>query len=1379
MPLHVQLNLPPARALNIDDYEPSFAAYMRAAWGDADSYNPGTVAGNMLEASERRYGFNVMDVAEAGGLTGGLEELAQTDPLPAWSQEEQKAYIRDEGLEGALSPGEHYTRPELEFLARLKHEEIEKMLTREKASAWYAPFGFLAGLGASFTDPVNLATSLVPVLPEARMMQLLAKSGSAWGRAGIRAGVGAAEGAVGAAVVEPMIIGGKTELQQEYGLTNSLMNVVFGAAMGAVMKPAAGALGDWMRRKKGQRRPWEYVPSSDLTERLRTENAARIWEGMRQSGSEHLAPEHAEAAAALWDATLRGYAHDTGELVGDVYARYRTEWRGGKMEIVETGAPNHAGMDKPDSLSRAIEADLADANPPRIENASPEPEPEARPVEPVSEPAPQSVPDTVPNAVPDTVPDIVPEARRMRGAETSILNGQKEEPGHYELWELGDLIASHDPENQFAKRADYPQGVQERPYHSDAGEQEKVLRNAATLDPRYLVSDNPDAVNGPPLVTEKGIVLGGNSRTMSMQLAYAKHPERAQGYRNELKRKAALFGLEPDSVDGFDRPVLVRVVNGGDDADMAVRSRLYNQSQTQGLQSGAEGVSKARLLTPETLDTLTTGMEEFESLREFLASGKSKDFVTALLRDGVLEQTQFSRLTDGAGRLNDAGKDLVENTLRGLIVADYDVLAASPASVLNKLDRAVPELARLKARGEGWDMSGVVTNALREIARADKDGQELEIHFGQNMLFQGGAKPAVQAMALTFANATQKEVKARFALLARAAENSTRGQSMLFTGTDYNSAQEFINAFLRPVAVVDGEAIPRFSPETNEQHAALRYAYDHGGKGHTISSALDELQRTIINSASSAEEKARARARAMMPLLAPLSGTVAIHEPKLGQFFSYKKGDALFQSAGAEGKANAFGVPLNRVTRIEGNVTREEVEAALLELAGKDLPNLIEGVTAQVNRKQRGKLESVKASDKSIANGFTRSEHRGVAAQIANAWKWAAEATRGRDTKHGMPDVGIRRFVSALNINEQDAFAWITVKETPTGLRIYSVELMGEKKLREPVNSGSAETDTVALNRSFEEIVERLSAPVKESFLRQAENGINGLDGNTLFQSAYHGTPHRFDTFSLDAIGTGEGAQAHGSTTPEGAASPDTPRARVTFGEADAYAMVEFFKAADPSSAPHEMYHIFRRIMSEMYDDPNASEASRERYRKACEFVGAEPGKVWTREQEEMFARAGERFLLEGVTPNPRMGDVMESFKQWMGEVYGNAERSGLEISDGMRDVFGKMMGTAEDGDISFRYAMGKLLDYSPEKAIDTRVELPAEHVPEQTLEAYAQDSAARLEEAYSALADRPEAQERFRAELEAEMAGADAAVAEARKRGEIMQAAAACVMRG
>ena len=206
--------------------------------------------------------------------------------------------------------------------------------------------------------------------------------------------------------------------------------------------------------------------------------------------------------------------------------------------------------------------------------------------------------------------------------------------------------------------------------------------------------------------------------------------------------------------------------------------------------------------------------------------------------------------------------------------------------------------------------------------------------------------------------------------------------------------------------------------------------------------------------------------------------------------------------------------------------------------------------------------------------------------------------------------------------------------------------------------------------------------------------------------------------------------------------------------------MVEFFKAADASSAPHEMYHIFRRIMSEMYEDPNASEASKERYRKACEFVGTEPGRAWTVEQEEKFARAGERFLLEGVTPTPQMGDVLESFRQWIAEIYGKAERSGLEISDGMREVFGGMMGTAEDGDRNFRYAMGRLLDYRPEAGLDTHVELPKGAFPDRMIEAYTADSTAEVKEAFNALADSPQVQKVFQQAYEADMAAADALVA-------------------
>lgn len=45
---------------------------------------------------------------------------------------------------------------------------------------------------------------------------------------------------------------------------------------------------------------------------------------------------------------------------------------------------------------------------------------------------------------------------------------------------------------------------------------------------------------------------------------------------------------------------------------------------------------------------------------------------------------------------------------------------------------------------------------------------------------------------------------------------------------------------------------------------------------------------------------------------------------------------------------------------------------------------------------------------------------------------------------------------------------------------------------------------------------------------QKVQNAAQSANGNVFFQSAYHGTPHSFEQFDLGAIGTGEGAQAHG-----------------------------------------------------------------------------------------------------------------------------------------------------------------------------------------------------------------------------------------------------------
>lgn len=110
---------------------------------------------------------------------------------------------------------------------------------------------YLGGqLVGSVVDPINVASAFIPVGNALRLggMINIARTGSsAVSRMGARAVVGAAEGLVGAAAVEPISYAASQYLQDEYGLGDSIMNLVVGTGMGAGLHVGAGALGDAFR----------------------------------------------------------------------------------------------------------------------------------------------------------------------------------------------------------------------------------------------------------------------------------------------------------------------------------------------------------------------------------------------------------------------------------------------------------------------------------------------------------------------------------------------------------------------------------------------------------------------------------------------------------------------------------------------------------------------------------------------------------------------------------------------------------------------------------------------------------------------------------------------------------------------------------------------------------------------------------------------------------------------------------------------------------------------------------------------------------------------------------------------------------------------------
>lgn len=317
---------------------PSLGAYLSAAGTDAwrDSPVPSMDDMAKLHALQTEaHGIEYDDDGMSAAYSFGASDYL--------SVEDQTRRITDAGLEGHLKPQQGYSAAMLDVIIDRKRGELERAATREAAPAAWAPLGLAAGLGVSLLDPLNVASAFVPVIGEQRALALLGKAGSAWGRAGARAGIGAVEGAAGAAMVEPIIAAARTQEQAEYGMFDALGNIAFGAVFGAALHPAAGAVGDWLRGRRGQRHPWEFSSPTPDTLVLKDAHAQAIYEArlVAEPGMDTARlTQEAHAAAALFDARARAWAHDTGRTPEEYYEAYRPQYQ---------AADTRAGFEGPDN----------------------------------------------------------------------------------------------------------------------------------------------------------------------------------------------------------------------------------------------------------------------------------------------------------------------------------------------------------------------------------------------------------------------------------------------------------------------------------------------------------------------------------------------------------------------------------------------------------------------------------------------------------------------------------------------------------------------------------------------------------------------------------------------------------------------------------------------------------------------------------------------------------------------------------------------------------------------------------------------------------------------------------------------------------------------
>ncbi len=188
-----------------------------------------------------------------------------------------------------------------------------------------------------------------------------------------------------------------------------------------------------------------------------------------------------------------------------------------------------------------------------------------------------------------------------------------------------------------------------------------------------------------------------------------------------------------------------------------------------------------------------------------------------------------------------------------------------------------------------------------------------------------------------------------------------------------------------------------------------------------------------------------------------------------------------------------------------------EVKQSLERLAGQKLTCLNSPIVASVNSRQRGKLVSPAAREKSVANGFTQQQHLTLAARVDDLYKYAMPLGEYID-KNGRANLkAVFRFASPVIVDGKTAFALLTLKRVDKD-NLYSLELEEINQLGGTLDRLNhllkEEPSTIPL-RAAEDIVAELASKVKEYFGENALPASRRPSGLRKTITAFNSLAHR------------------------------------------------------------------------------------------------------------------------------------------------------------------------------------------------------------------------------------------------------------------------------
>lgn len=297
--------------------------------------------------------------------------------------------------------------------------------------------------------------------------------------------------------------------------------------------------------------------------------------------------------------------------------------------------------------------------------------------------------------------------------QTKTLPDGSQITGRYILYPAHSVTASHNPAN-FQSSNGYP--LLENGKNPNDNDYSLAQNKAMVVD--FARNYDERALQEIPTITPDGVVIDGNNRTMSGQLAAYQKTD--AGYLQSLQQRLPFFGFSQKDYDYVAAKGSPRLgfVTDQIPAYSTHTFSAFNKNQKKEKSPQAKAIELGRTVQQPVLNLIGNELDKHDSMGDFYKSRNGlKHVFDALTENNVLLTSEVPRYYDrNKNAITASGKEFLESLLLGNLVGEDELGLLNKEGILNyrqKIVRAMKPLSEIQALGDDYSLKDILNDAIR------------------------------------------------------------------------------------------------------------------------------------------------------------------------------------------------------------------------------------------------------------------------------------------------------------------------------------------------------------------------------------------------------------------------------------------------------------------------------------------------------------------------------------------------------------------------------------------------------------------------------------------------------------------------------------------